>query len=261
MRGIAKRGYDRPVGAAQHVHGLLESLSAQPGYVIDKPYHNVSFYLPRSTLDCIAEQSGVPRIDNLACVLGVGHDDAIIRSIGASFMEGVRRPTEANQLFIDHMMLAFTAHVAQTYGGLRRNTALSRGGLTPWQTRRACERLESDLSGTFSLQQIAADIDLSVSHFSRAFRVSTGLPLPQWLPHQRIKAAKQLMTVHGPPLSEIAVSAGFPTKAISRGCFRTCRRQPGRVAPREAWRERRNVVGGAAKVSSPAASESNLSQG
>ena len=27
--------------------------------------------------------------------------------------------TETNQLFIDHMMLALTAHVAQAYGGLR----------------------------------------------------------------------------------------------------------------------------------------------
>jgi hypothetical protein len=70
----------------------------------------------------------------------VGDHDAIIRNIGASFMEGLRRPTEVNQLFVDHMMLALTAHVAQTYGGLKRNTEPGRGGLAPWQARRAWMR-------------------------------------------------------------------------------------------------------------------------
>jgi AraC family transcriptional regulator len=32
---------------------------------------------------------------------------------------------------------------------------------------------------------MAADFDLSVSHFSRAFRISTGLPPHQWLLRQR----------------------------------------------------------------------------
>ena len=87
------------------------------------------------------------------------------------------------------------------------------GGLAPWQARRAHERLESDLGGTLSLQQIAAEFDLSVSHFSRAFRISTGLPPHQWLLRQRVEAAKQLMTVRDLPLSEIAISAGFANQS------------------------------------------------
>ena len=55
--------------------------------------------------------------------LGVGHDDAIVRHIGASLLQGLRRPAETNQLFIDHMMLALTAHIAQAYGGLQRPAA------------------------------------------------------------------------------------------------------------------------------------------
>lgn len=92
-------------------------------------------------------------------------------------------------------------------------TELARGGLAPWQVRRACERLESDLSGKLLLRQIAAEFDLSVSHFSRAFRVSTGLPPHQWLLQQRVKAAKQLLTVRDLPLSEVAISAGFANQS------------------------------------------------
>jgi AraC-like DNA-binding protein len=191
----------------------LYDLKRDPRYVIDKPFHSLFFHLPRSALDGIASQSGAPRIGDLACDLGVGHDDTVIRHIGGSFLEGLRRPSEVNQLFIDHMMLALTAHVAQTYGGLKCNTELARGGLAPWQVRRACERLEADLGGKFSLQQIAAEFDLSVSHFSRAFRSSTGLPPHQWLLRQRVKTARQLMTVRDLQLSEIAVAAGFANQS------------------------------------------------
>jgi AraC family transcriptional regulator len=197
-----------PAGAT-----YLYDLKRDPRYVIDKPFHSLFFYLPRSALDGLTEQSRTPRVGELACELGVGHDDAVIRHIGASLREGLRRPDETNQLFVDHMMLALTAHVAQAYGGLRPGAEPARGGLAPWQARRACEKLESDLGGKFSLEQIATEFDLSVSHFSRAFRVSTGLPPHQWLLRQRVKAAKQLMTVRHLPLSEIAMSAGFANQS------------------------------------------------
>ena len=55
------------------------------------------------------------------------------------------------------------------------------GRLAPWQVKRACEKLEADLSGKLTLQEIAAELGISVSHFSRALRTFVGLP-----PHQRL---------------------------------------------------------------------------
>jgi AraC family transcriptional regulator len=191
----------------------LYDLKRDPRYVIDKPFHSVFFYLPRSALDDVAKQAGASRIGELAYQPGIGHDDAVVRHLGTSLREALHRSDETNQLFIDHMMLALTAHVAQTYGGLQRTSEPARGGLAPWQVKRACERLESDLGGMLSLQQIAAEFDLSVSHFSRAFRSSTGLPPHQWLLRQRVKAAKKLMTVRDLSLSEIAISAGFANQS------------------------------------------------
>ncbi|MDN4984093.1 AraC family transcriptional regulator [Bradyrhizobium sp. WYCCWR 13022] len=191
----------------------LYDLRSDPGYVIDKPFHSLQFYLPRSALDGLAKESRTPPVGDLACQFGFGHDDKVMRHIGACLLEALRRPDEANQLFIDHMMLAFAAHVAQAYGGFQNAAGSVRGGLAPWQVKRACERLDANLGGTLSLQQIAAEFDLSVSHFSRAFRISTGLPPHQWLLRQRVKAAQQLMTVRALPLSEIAISVGFANQS------------------------------------------------
>ena len=191
----------------------LYDLKRDPRYVIDKPFHSLFFYLPRSAFDDIAKQSGARRFGELAYQPGIGHDDGVVRHLGASLLEALHRSDETNQLFIDHMMLALTAHVSQTYGGLRPTAEPPRSGLASWQVKRACEKLDSDLGGQLSLQQIAAEFDLSVSHFSRAFRISTGLPPHQWLLRQRVKAAKQLMTVRGLPLAEIAISAGFANQS------------------------------------------------
>lgn len=191
----------------------LYDMSIDPRFVINKPFHSLHFYLPRAALDSIAEQSCAPRVGELPCQFGVGHDDPVIRHIGGALLQALRRPAETNRLFIDYTMLAFTAHVAQTYGGLRTVRALARGGLAPWQAKQACERLDADLGGTLSLQQVAAEFGLSVSHFSRAFRASTGLPPHQWLLRQRVEAAKQLMTVRDLSLSEIAISAGFANQS------------------------------------------------
>src|SRR5215468_832937 len=172
----------------------LYDMKDDPRFVIDKPFHSIHFYVPAAALDGIAEQYGARRVGQLDCQFGTGFRDEAVYHIGASLLEGLRRPSEANQLFVDHMMLALTAHVARAYGELRNAEPLS-GGLAPWQVKRACERLEADLAGKLTLQDIAAEVGISASHFSRSFRASVGVPPHQWLLRQRIAAAKQLMSV------------------------------------------------------------------
>src|SRR5262249_61445822 len=101
------------------------------------------------------------------------------------------------------------------------NAELLSGGLAPWQVKRACEKLEADLSGKLTLQEIAAEVGISASHFSRAFRASVGLPPHQWLLRQRISAAKQLMSVRDLSLAEIAIAAGFSNQSHFTRVFST----------------------------------------
>lgn len=190
----------------------LYDMKNDPRFVIDKPFHSLHFYVPALALNGIAERFGVRRVGQLDCQFGTGFHDDVVHHIGAALLQGLRRPAEVNQLFVDHMMLALTAHVAQTYGGLRNAEPVS-SGLAPWQVRRACEKLQSDLGGKFALQEVAAELELSVSHFSRAFRASVGLPPHQWLLRQRVEATKQLMTIRDLTLAEIAISAGFANQS------------------------------------------------
>ena len=215
----------------------LYDMKNDPRFVIDKPFHSLHFYLPRSALDGIAEQSGAPRVGELPSQLGVGHDDPVIRHIGGSLLQALRRPAEINQLFIDYTMLAFTAHVAQTYGGMRRGSRPARGGLAPWQVKRACERLESDLGGTL----LPATDRGRVRPFGQPFftRISN-LHRPAAAPMaasparqggQAVDDRSRLAAVRDCDIGRVRQS-----KPLYAGVFGRGRRQPGSVAPRSVQR-------------------------
>ena len=214
----------------------IYDLRNSPQFLMDHPFEAMLFHLPMSAINSIADEARVPRIGGLSYSRGVGFRDAILAYLGKSIWPALKHPEQANRLFVDHVTLALTAHVAETYGGLRPVRTLPRGGLAPWQERRACEMLAAKLDGDQSMRDIAAACGLSVSHFSRAFRQSTGLPPHRWLLRHRIELAKSMMEDRRHSLADIAISVGFADQShLTRVFTRHVGVSPG------AWRRAREL--------------------
>ncbi|MBO9713963.1 AraC family transcriptional regulator [Sphingomonas sp.] len=188
---------------------LLYDLKRSPAVLIDKPFHSIQFYLPRAALDAIADESNARRIGELAYEPGKGWIDETVFNLGSSLRAALEAPERANRVFVDHVTLALAAHVAQAYGGLCPVARPPKGGLAPWQERRAKERIDANLDGQVSLRELAADCGLSLSHFSRAFRETTGVAPHKWLLRRRVDAAKTMMEDRRLSLAEIATACGF----------------------------------------------------
>jgi AraC-like DNA-binding protein len=109
--------------------------------------------------------------------------------------------------------MAFAVHTAQAYGGMQTVAKPLKGGLAPWQERRAKELITTDLAGATPLQEVAAACGLSVSQFSRAFRKSTGIPPHAWLLDARIESAKVMLRKREISLPAIASSCGFADRS------------------------------------------------
>ena len=202
-------GRKAPVASLRAGDISIHDLTREPRVLLDKPLHTLLFHLPRTALNAIADDANVPRIAELGYDPGVIIVDETIKNIGLSLLPALRAPEQVSRLFMDHLTLALGAHVAQTYGGMQPSSRQNQGGLAPWQERRAKEMLASDLTGTTPLQDIAHDCGLSVSHFSRTFRRSTGLSPHAWLLHMRVEAAKAMLRRHDDSLSVIALACGF----------------------------------------------------
>lgn len=199
----------------------IYDLKTDPRYVINKAYHSIFFYVPRSALTAVAEQSNATPVHHLYCPLGEAFDDPVIRHLGMSLLEAVRRPAEANQLFVDHVTMAIALHAATTYGGMQFLKTLAKGGLTQRQLKRVCDYIDANLEGTTTLETLAAECDLSASHFARAFRHTAGVSPHQWLLRRRVETAKALMQVPTLTLVEVATKAGFTDASHLSRVFKT----------------------------------------
>ena len=111
---------------------------------------------------------------------------------------------------------------------------LARGGLAPWQLKRACEAMEAQLSDDIGLDMLAGIAGCSPTHFSRAFKQSMGMPPFQWLLDRRIERAQVLLADKRNPLAEIALAVGFAAQPQ----FTTAFRRVTGVTP-AAWRRER----------------------
>jgi AraC family transcriptional regulator len=186
----------------------LYDLKRNPAALLDKPYHTLFFYLPRVALDTIADEANVPRIRDLSCKLGAAVNDATVSSLGSLLRPALSHPDQANQLFVDHVLLAVGVHIAQTYGGMRPVSRLVRGRLAPWQERRAKEMIAANLDGV-PVKELARECRLSRAHFSRAFRRSVGVAPHKWLIEQRVVLSKQKLRDDRLSLADVAAECGF----------------------------------------------------
>jgi AraC-like DNA-binding protein len=136
----------------------------------------------------------------------------------------------STQLFGDGITTAIVAGLmSQTQTPPR-----SVSGLAPLQLKRVLEYIEAHLSQRVELATLAKMVGLSQSHFSHAFRVSTGMAPYRYQLEARVRRAQRLLLEQRGSLEHVAAATGF-ADAVHFG--RTFRRLTG-VSP-GAWRRDR----------------------
>jgi AraC family transcriptional regulator len=202
-------GRAAPATALKAGDTTLYDLKRDPVFLINNPFHSIHFYFPRTTLNAIADSAQAANIDELRYRPGAGVDDRVMRGLTQSLLPAFEHPKQANRLFVEQVTLSVGVHAACTYGGMKAGERAVRGGLAPWQKRRAIEILDAHLDGEISPTLLAQECGLSASHFARAFRESMGVAPHQWLLQRRVEKAKQAMRDGDDSLSDIALSCGF----------------------------------------------------
>ena len=91
----------------------------------------------------------------------------------------------------------------------RRTAPPYLGGLPRWQVRRVTDYIDANLGATLRTASLAATLGLSVSHFTRAFKHSVGVPPRVYVIRRRLAAACEAMVTSNLPLTTIAHAHGF----------------------------------------------------
>lgn len=144
--------------------------------------------------------------------------------------EAVNDPDPSAQLYGDGLAAAIAARL---FADTAESGAGDRG-LAPRQLRRIVEYLDAHLPQRVDLAHLAALAGLSQSHFSRAFKASTGMAPYRWQLDARIRRAQALLIGSHATLDEVAEATGF-ADAVHFG--RTFRKLTGTTPA--AWRHDR----------------------
>lgn len=210
--------------------GAVAIFDLRANLAIDRrdPFHAVDLYIPRKSLDALADDANSPAIDELRHEPGKALRDPVARHLLLSIRPALAAPGQASELFVDHLAMALATHVAHTYGGMRARRDAKIGTLAHWQERRAKELLAANITGSIALADLAKACELSIRHFTRAFRGSTGLSPHGWLLQLRIEKAKHLLMSSRRMLADIALECGFADQShFTRAFQRSVGSSPG----------------------------------
>ncbi|MEI9931648.1 MAG: AraC family transcriptional regulator [Rhizomicrobium sp.] len=214
-----ENGKAAPASVLKPGETIVYDIKRQPTFHLNNPFHSVHFYLPRATLDALADEANARPINELHYKPAVSHQDPVMRGITEALLPMFQNPHQVDQLFMDHLMLTVGHHAATRYGGMRPVARSASGGLSSSQERRTKELFSENLLANLPLATLARECGLSLSQFSKAFRKTFGVPPHKWMMQQRITLAKALLLDGIFPLTEVASSCGFSDQSHFTRCF------------------------------------------
>ena len=139
----------------------------------------------------------------LAVALVVRCDDCIAVHTAAAIRAGTTHEEIAEVFRIAAEHAVAHLHAAGV------NPRFVRGGLAAWQIRRTEQALRESSDGKVTLTHLAGQCRLSVAHFARAFKQTTGQTPHRWLLGRRVEHAQGLLLTSDLPLAKIATACGF----------------------------------------------------
>ncbi len=177
----------------------------------------IHYHVPRTTLDSLSDDAGVPRAKRLYCVYGT--PDPTLHHLTQTILPYLNRPEMFSQLFMDSFTMMICSHLVGRYAQIHKALPRFKGGLAPWQSRRVVELFHEHLDGDVKLETLADECGLSVSHFARSFRRSFGTSAHRYLILKRIELAKSLLSGTNKSLVEISAQTGFSDQAALTRTF------------------------------------------
>lgn len=148
--------------------------------------------------------------------------DPIFQELTSSYVRrGCLDPETASRVEMEARGMLLVEYLLRELHGVRpARRHRPRGGLAPWQIRKATDYLQAHLAEDVSLADLSALVDLSPFHFARAFKRSLGVPPHAWQSDLRIERAKELLRRTDMRMSDVASAIGYGDQSHFAKVFR-----------------------------------------
>ncbi|MBD2104965.1 AraC family transcriptional regulator [Leptolyngbya sp. FACHB-261] len=135
--------------------------------------------------------------------------DPQIRQIGQLLLAELESKKVGSRLYAESLVNALVVHLIREYSTIERSVQQYTGGLSESKLKQVIAYIQEHLNQDLSLEEIAAEVNLSAYHFARLFKRSTGSAPHQYQIHCRVERAKELLQQGEMAITDIATQVGF----------------------------------------------------
>ena len=135
--------------------------------------------------------------------------DPRIEHISTALLTEVLEGGISGRLYVEGLTTALAAHLLRAYTSPQSSLPETTRGLPEPLLRKVMSMIEERLAEDLSLVELASEVGLSPSYFSRLFRQTMGLTPHQYLVQCRVERAHSFLTSTRLSIAEIATAVGF----------------------------------------------------
>lgn len=135
--------------------------------------------------------------------------DPLVQSLSLALKAEAEAGCPGGRAYGESLAGALAAHLVRHYSEAPWSARHENGGLPRHQLRRVIDFIHAHLGEDVSLAALAAETGLSLFHFARKFKRSTGLAPHQYLLQCRVERAKELLLSGATSIADVAVQVGF----------------------------------------------------
>jgi AraC family transcriptional regulator len=155
--------------------------------------------------------------DSLASA--VTTSDHRLAALMLAMREEVREGCPSGRLYGEAVSLALLAYLAGRYA-TPRYAKRCEAGLSPAQKRSIVSYIRANLASNISVTELAGLVQMSPSHFSRAFKASFGETPYRYVMQERTEAAKAMLASTEMTSSQVSSAFGFSSQSHFVKVFR-----------------------------------------
>lgn len=148
--------------------------------------------------------------------------DPLIHQLGLALQAELVSPENSSRIYRESLTNTLCVHLLKNYCTTNHNSLYyaKDKGLSSWKLKQAIAYINDNLNQDLTLAEIAAVVDMSMYHFSRLFKQSTGLAPHQYVMNCRIERAKKLLAQTNQPIDQICEQVGFQSQSHFTNVFR-----------------------------------------
>ncbi|MFA5494978.1 MAG: AraC family transcriptional regulator [Porticoccaceae bacterium] len=145
-------------------------------------------------------------------------NNVAVRAILLRLFQEIQRPGFASDIMIESMCATLVVELYRYFSAYNLDENTQGSGFSGEQIRRIRERFEAGESP--SVADLAKDHAMSIRHFSRLFRRSTGQTLRDFAASVQIERAKALLSERQMLIKQVAYHCGFRSTTAFSFAFR-----------------------------------------